>query len=54
MSTGYEFAKVEASYPLHVGSKLERIIRIETAKFLPKGVYYPEPNFCVLLPEGEN
>lgn len=54
MSTGYEFAEEHDGFPLHVGSKLERIIRIITAKILSGGVYYPEPNFCVLIPDGYN
>lgn len=49
MSTGYEFRGEGASYPYQVGSQLDRAIRIETAKYIPLGVYYPEPNFCVLL-----
>lgn len=53
MSTGYEFAEDYEGFPLHVGSKLERIIRIVTAKTLSSGVYYPEPNFCVLIPSDQ-
>lgn len=48
MSTGYEFPQ-EDGHPLYVGSKLERLIRVVTAKAFGPGVYYPEPNFCVLL-----
>jgi arsenate reductase-like glutaredoxin family protein len=54
MSTGYEFAEEYDGFPLHVGSKLERIIRIVTAETLSGGVYYPEPNFCVLIPNDKN
>lgn len=54
MSTGYEFAEDYDGFPLHVGSKLERIIRIVTAETLSGGAYYPEPNFCVLIPDGED
>lgn len=42
------------NYALYVGSKLERIIRTKTAKVLGFGVYYPEPNFCVLLRPGSD
>jgi hypothetical protein len=54
MSTGYEFAEDYDGFPLHVGSKLERIIRIVTEEILSGGAYYPEPNFCVLIPNGQN
>jgi hypothetical protein len=54
MSTGYEFAEEYDGFPLSVASKLERIIRIITAKTLSAGVYYPEPNICVLIPDGHD
>lgn len=51
MSTGYEFRGQGEDYPYEIGSKLDRAIRVETARHIPLGVYYPEPNFCVLLPQ---
>lgn len=54
MSTGYEFRGNGEDYPYQVGSQLDRAIRVETAKHLPLGVYYPEPNFCVLLPHNRD
>lgn len=53
MSTGFEF-NIQDGYPLLVGSKLERLIRTVTSRLFGPGVYYPEPNFCVLLPNDEN
>lgn len=50
MSTGYEFDGKGKNYPFKIGSQIDREIRIATAKHIPLGVYYPEPNFCVLLP----
>ena len=50
MSTGYEFRGNGEDYPYQAGSQLDRAIRVETAKYIPLGVYYPEPNFCVFLP----
>lgn len=50
MSTGYEFTEEqEGDHPFVEGSKLDRQVRIATAKHFPLGVYYPEPNFCVLI-----
>jgi hypothetical protein len=50
MSTGYEITEERAGdYPIVEGCKLDRMIRIATAKHLPLSVYYPEPNFCVLV-----
>ncbi len=49
MSTGYEFSKVQ--YPFMFASQIDRAIRIATAKYIPLGVYYPEPNMCVLIPK---
>ncbi|MHB9147984.1 MAG: tetratricopeptide repeat protein [Candidatus Amoebophilus sp.] len=62
MSTGYEFP-TRSSEPLgdtikdmapalNFASQLDRIIRVATASIIPLGVYYPEPNVCVLLPKG--
>lgn len=50
MSTGYEFRE-EKSF--EIASQIDRKIRVATAKHMPKGVYYPEPNFCVLLPDKD-
>lgn len=53
MSTGYEFPKDEqnnnSTYQL--ASQIDRMIRVITAKHVPLGVYYPEPNMCVLIPK---
>ncbi len=56
MSTGYEFSeeRIGEDYPLVVASQIDRIVRVETAKYIPLGVYYPEPNMCVLIPEGNS
>lgn len=50
MSTGYEFREEK---PFEIASQIDRKIRVATAKHLPKGVYYPEPNFCVFLPNED-
>lgn len=47
MSTGYEFSKLDI---FHAVSHIDRMIRVTIAKHIPLGVYFPEPNFCVLLP----
>ena len=53
MSTGYEFTKEkEDDTPFVIGSKLDRKIRVATAKILPLCIYIPEPNFCLLVPEN--
>ena len=53
MSTGYIIAagtnSPERLATLKEKSLLDRLIRILTAKCLPKCTYYPEPNMCVLL-----
>jgi hypothetical protein len=63
MSTGYEFSDDPKDYNdlpkdliakleyLNLASKIDRAIRIETAKLNPTGVYYPEPNTCILIPK---
>lgn len=51
MSTGYEFHGHDENYPYRFASHIDRLIRVATAQELPTGVYYPEPNFCVLLPK---
>ncbi len=53
MSTGYEFWD-STNLPLEEASKIDRAIRVATAKHIPTGVYYPEPNTCVLIPEGDD
>ncbi|XP_045081365.1 uncharacterized protein LOC121574682 [Coregonus clupeaformis] len=50
MSTGYEFPDGD----FKKASQVDNGVRIETAKYFPLGTYYPEPNFCVLLLEGED
>jgi hypothetical protein len=56
MSTGYEFQQEKAGdHPIVEGCKLDRQIRAATAKHSPWSVYYPEPNFCVLImPEKDS
>ncbi|XP_062311782.1 uncharacterized protein LOC134016431 [Osmerus eperlanus] len=49
MSTGYEFLEKE----FQLASQIDREVRIRTADCFPLGTYYPEPNFCVLLPKAE-
>lgn len=52
LTTGYEFegSVADGNYPFKIGSQIDRIIRITIAKYIPLGVYYPEPNLCILLP----
>uniref|UniRef100_A0A914PCS8 Uncharacterized protein n=1 Tax=Panagrolaimus davidi TaxID=227884 RepID=A0A914PCS8_9BILA len=52
MSTGYEFRNVEK--PFEMAIELDRKIRVITNEYLPGGVYFPEPNTCILLENGEN
>ncbi|ACE05786.1 hypothetical protein Aasi_0363 [Candidatus Amoebophilus asiaticus 5a2] len=67
MTTGYEFpAKAEELpenfdsrikkmvLPLKFASQLDRVTRIATASVIPLGVYYPEPNLCILLPKNKS
>lgn len=51
MSTGYEFVHDSKH---HIGSWLDRWIRVAMAEVDPLLVYYPEPNFCVLVCDGLN
>lgn len=51
MSTGYEF---DSSSEYHSVSRLDRFIRVVMAEQQPLLVYYPEPNFCVLVPDKHN
>lgn len=49
MSTGYVFPE---DSELRKKSEHDRQVRVITAEHFPLGTYYPEPNFCVLLPDG--
>ncbi|ROI64965.1 hypothetical protein DPX16_0831, partial [Anabarilius grahami] len=49
MSTGYVFPE---DSEFRKESEQDRQVRIITAEQFPLGTYYPEPNFCVLLPDG--
>ncbi|XDV26190.1 hypothetical protein PO909_029961, partial [Leuciscus waleckii] len=51
MSTGYEF---HSGSEFHIASWLDRWIRVAVAKEHPLLVYYPEPNFCVQVPDRLN
>ena len=55
MSTGYEYP-MDAEYgkALKLASHVDRMIRVITAKHLPLGVYYPEPNTCILILQGRD
>jgi hypothetical protein len=51
MSTGYIFSlENQGDTPFVRGSELDRKIRVATAEFVKLGVYIPEPNFCILVP----
>lgn len=53
MSTGYGVTDERAGdNPLVQAVMLDRMIRVATAKVFPAGVYYAEPNLCVLIPAG--
>jgi hypothetical protein len=60
MSTGYIFSddpkqrsEMQGIIPiLSFGSQVDRLVRIITAREFPLGVYYPEPNFCILISAG--
>lgn len=56
MSTGYEFSeeKEGVDYPFVIASRVDRMVRVETAKYVPLGVYYPEPNMCILIPDNND
>ncbi|MDF2966084.1 MAG: hypothetical protein K0Q51_1472 [Rickettsiaceae bacterium] len=55
MSTGYEFTEERAGdYPFVEGSRLDRLIRVATAANMQWSVYYPEPNFCILVPPNQS
>ncbi|XP_059413401.1 uncharacterized protein LOC132148717 [Carassius carassius] len=51
MSTGYEFTHEKQQ---HLASDLDLQIRTALAEINGLFVYYPEPNFCVLVDDGEN
>lgn len=51
MSTGYEFHRGSDH---HIASWLDRMIRVALAEVDPLFVYYPEPNFCVLVKDKLN
>lgn len=52
MSTGYEFSANGAAEDkvFELGSHIDRMIRVLTARHIPLGTYYPEPNTCFLIP----
>ncbi|MBN9412658.1 MAG: hypothetical protein J0H12_01860 [Candidatus Paracaedimonas acanthamoebae] len=54
MTTGYIFQGngYDEDYPFHIASEIDRKIRVSVARHLPLGVYYPEPNLCILVPTG--
>ena len=53
MSTGYGVTQeLETDYPIVQAVLLDLMIRRATAKVFPAGVYYAEPNLCVLIPAG--
>ena len=54
MSTGYEFSADKTDYPFQVASHVDRMVRVITVRHIQLGVYYPEPNICVLIPEEYN
>ncbi|OXA42115.1 uncharacterized protein LOC118438877 [Folsomia candida] len=50
MSTGYNFElDTKSGDGFKIASELDRQIRIKTASYFPFGVYYPEPNTCILI-----
>ncbi|KAL1276648.1 hypothetical protein QQF64_036271 [Cirrhinus molitorella] len=51
MSTGYEF---HSGSEFHIASWLDRMVRTALAEVYPLFVYYPEPNFCVLVRDKLN
>jgi hypothetical protein len=56
MSTGYEFFTKDYNfaYPLKIASQLDMLCRAITARHIPFGIYYPEPNMCVLIPDNQD
>lgn len=50
MSTGYEYSEGEPAF--QTASHIDRMLRVKTAEHIPLGVYYPEPNTCILIKEG--
>lgn len=51
MSTGYEFHR---GSDYHIASWQDRTVRVALAEVEPLFVYYPEPNFCVLVKDKLN
>lgn len=53
MSTGYEFP-IDPEYGdvFKLASMIDRSIRVITNLLIPGGVYFPEPNMCILIPPG--
>lgn len=53
MTTGYEYP-LDASYgrAYQLLGQFDRMIRAITACHIPWGTYYPEPNLCILVPNG--
>jgi len=56
ISTGYEYSeeRKDCDYPFVIASQIDRLVRVETAKYIPLRVYYPEPNLCVIIPNGHD
>lgn len=54
MSTGYEYSDLGTDSLIEFASTLDRRVRAATAKHVPNGVYYPEPNFCIRVQEQED
>lgn len=53
VSTGYIVEQEqEGDTPIVKAVELDRHVRLATAAVVPGGVYYAEPNLCVLVPEG--
>lgn len=51
MSTGYNFPDGEGDHPFHIQSIVEMESREIIALHADWGVYYPEPNTCILIPK---
>lgn len=53
MTTGYEFPfDPEYGHSYQLLSHLDRMLRVRTTFHIPLGTYFPEPNMCILIPEG--
>lgn len=53
ISTGYEYTSSDDHPLIQFASLLDRRVRAATAKHVPNGVYYPEPNFCIRVQEDQ-